>query len=243
MMSLGIIRLILAFLSWGWDYSQNGTSRTNLQGRLAPGRWWIFMGDGHGISGELLLLKEHQNEVIPTAGWWVKPPLWKIIHEYWLIMVNYGLLWINCGFMIKSETWSAWWLGQNPFWKRLDFVNWDDGRNPIFLGKCQIDGSTSHHQPDMEWPMVLSWKMTLFLLTCLELWKPVKDGDSCHSYVWRRVSLPEGHWLVSGVGSPTYKWENETSPGNGDFDGRLHGIFVGYGWDLCGLTEKEGKRH
>ena len=26
-------------------------------------------------------------------------------------------------------------------------VNWDDDSNPIFMGKCQIDVPTSHHQP------------------------------------------------------------------------------------------------
>ena len=32
--------------------------------------------------------------------------------------------------------------------EKYEFVNWDDNRNPIFMGKCQIDGN---HSPPTKW--------------------------------------------------------------------------------------------
>ena len=34
-----------------------------------------------------------------------------------------------------------------PLWKRLEFVNWDDDINPIFLGKCQKWQPVTTNQP------------------------------------------------------------------------------------------------
>ena len=35
----------------------------------------------------------------------------------------------------------VWWGQATPSWKIGRIVNWDDDINPIFLGKCQIDGN------------------------------------------------------------------------------------------------------
>ena len=36
---------------------------------------------------------------------------------------------------------TGWWF--EPLWKKNMKVNWDDNRNPILMGKCQIDGNQS----------------------------------------------------------------------------------------------------
>ena len=40
---------------------------------------------------------------------------------------------------------TGWWLG-HPSEKRLEFVNWDEDSNPIFMGKCKK--WQPNHQPD-----------------------------------------------------------------------------------------------
>ena len=45
-------------------------------------------------------------------------------------------------FRSRAQLLSGWWF--EPFWKIL--VNWDDNRNPIFLGKLKIDGNQTTNQ-------------------------------------------------------------------------------------------------
>ena len=49
-------------------------------------------------------------------------------------------------FVSTFSTWasSGWWLGHPS--EKYEFVNWDDDINPIFPGKCQIDGNQTTNQ-------------------------------------------------------------------------------------------------
>ena len=49
--------------------------------------------------------------------------------------------------MVYSEQYVNLVGGLNPS-EKYEFVNWDDECNPILMGKCQIDGCSSHHQPE-----------------------------------------------------------------------------------------------
>ena len=59
---------------------------------------------------------------------------------------------------------SGWWLGHPS--EKFEFVNWDDYRNPIFLGKYQIHG---HHSPPTSLCILLPppSKQLCFLLEAL----------------------------------------------------------------------------
>ena len=56
---------------------------------------------------------------------------------------------------ISPNPFSGWWLVYPS--ERYEFVNWDDNRNPIFPGKCKIDGNHSppssifHGYPFVNW--------------------------------------------------------------------------------------------
>ena len=39
-----------------------------------------------------------------------------------------------------------WWVVFRHPSEKHDFVNWDDNRNPILMGKCQIDGNQTTNQ-------------------------------------------------------------------------------------------------
>ena len=44
-----------------------------------------------------------------------------------------------------------------PLWKMMEFVNWDDNRNPILMGKCKIHGNQTTNQiPSNSW-MEVDW--------------------------------------------------------------------------------------
>ena len=50
-------------------------------------------------------------------------------------------LWHLCGISLHQASLII--PARPPLWKMMEFVTWDDDRNPIFMGKCQIDGNQS----------------------------------------------------------------------------------------------------
>ena len=44
----------------------------------------------------------------------------------------------------NSKINSGWWLGHPS--EKYEFVNWDDNRNPILMGKIKIDGNQTTNQ-------------------------------------------------------------------------------------------------
>ena len=52
-------------------------------------------------------------------------------------------------FMLAYIPYTGWWLGKNPS-EKYDFVNWDDDSNPIWMGKCKIDGNQTTNQSSVQ---------------------------------------------------------------------------------------------
>ena len=60
-----------------------------------------------------------------------------------------------------KTTVAGWWLSSPPRPAKYDFVNWDDNRNPIWMGKCQIHGNQSPPT---------SYKLTQLVFHCMWLY-------------------------------------------------------------------------
>ena len=74
----------------------------------------------------------------------------------------------------ERNTITGWWLGKKPS-EKYDFINWDDDSNPIWMGKCQIDGNqttnqiTSKHVGGKNMPVKLGWTPSHFHRTDLNM--------------------------------------------------------------------------
>ena len=64
---------------------------------------------------------------------------------------------VTPSFDSRNSTTTGWWLGHPS--EKYEFVNWDDDRNPIFLGKFNIHGNQSPAtRPGNRWtPFFPTW--------------------------------------------------------------------------------------
>ena len=80
-----------------------------------------------------------------------------------------------------------------PLWKMMEFVNWDDEIFPIFMGKCQIHGPTSYHQP------ASAFKVPKKIIPKSSQSPPMTFGNLQGSIHWMATWVPkyfQGHILA-----------------------------------------------
>ena len=106
-------------------------------GKPATKTYTATVGDGYHRPSHLRVLRPCRHGVTNRHG--LHQKYHSTIHWDETMVIYHG-----CPMGTSMAGW--WFFGKNPSWKMMEFVNWDDESNPIFMGKCQK--WQPNHQPD-----------------------------------------------------------------------------------------------
>ena len=94
----------------------------------------------------------------------------------------------------------TWLVGQGHPSEKYDFVNWDDNRNPIFLGKYKIDGNqsppTSH--PFYRWIVPYNPYIIPIFDGESQIWWWIPNMVQIHQHTIT-FSIVVSHWHLYGI--------------------------------------------